>query len=342
MVIPTANRLYGTLDPGLRWGNTFSQQELVIDKSQSYQTRRVHDTEIDQALELIFTDIGVSHQQSQQQLFSFKEVAKLDHYDLRRQMVVEKEGKLLHAACFVPNDGGTTFVFFSQPNRWPREQDPLAPYCREMLGELVRWSFSEGATIIQVLLETEDVSRRELCLQSGFSHLTDLIYLYRTRQHSPLVVEPPKNLSWVEYDDSTHELFKTVIAQTYQDSLDCPELENIRDMEEVIRSHKASGLYDRKLWKVLFLEGQAAGVLILSPLRNSDSVELTYMGIGREYRGQKLGYFLLAEAMRCVNQAGFAGLTLAVDQRNHPACHLYTRFGLVELFRKTVMICTAS
>lgn len=293
------------------------------------------------ALELIFTDSGVSHQQSQQQIHSFKRVAELDHYDLRRQMVIEKEGKLLHAACFVPNEGGTTFVFFSQPDREPCEQDSLKPYCREMLSELVRWSFSEGATIVQVLLETADRSRRVLCLESGFSHLTDLIYLYRTRQHSSPVVESPQNATWVEYGDATHELFKTVIAQTYQGSLDCPELENIRDMEEVVRSHKASGEYDKKLWKVLLVEDQPVGVLILSPLRNSDSMELTYMGVCQNNRGQKYGRFLLAEAMRCVNQVGFAGLTLAVDERNLPAYHLYTQFGLVELFRKTVMISTA-
>jgi mycothiol synthase len=268
-------------------------------------------------------------------------LAKLDGYDLGRQMVIEKAGQLVHAGCFVPNEGGATFIFLSSPDRLSRERESLAPYCREMLHELVRWSFSEGAKLLQVLIEIEDQSRQELCLACGFSSLTNLIYLYRSRQPSPLVIDPPKNIRWVQYDHSTHELFKQVIAQTYQDSLDCPELENMRDMEDVICAHKASGEFDRMLWNVLLMNDQPAGVLLLSPLRNSDMMELTYMGLGREYRGQKLGLFLLSKAMRDMDQSALAGLTLAVDQRNHPAHQIYLRFGFTELFKRSVLICTS-
>jgi len=255
-------------------------------------------------------------------------------------MVIEKAGQLVHSACFVPNKGGTTFIFLSHPDRLSRERESLDPYCREMLQELVRWSLSEGARILQVLIETDDHSRRELCLACGFSSLTNLIYLYRSRQRSPLVIDPPKNIRWVPYDDSSHEMFKQVIAQTYQDSLDCPELENMRDMEDVICAHKASGEFDQKLWNVLLLNGQPAGVLLLSPLRNGDMMELTYMGLGREYRGQKFGLVLLSKAMQDVDQTALAGLTLAVDQRNHPAHQLYLRFGFTELFWRSVLIYT--
>lgn len=257
-------------------------------------------------------------------------------------MVVVKNNQLIHTACFVPNDGGTTFVLTSPADRVGNSNENTMSYYRQMLRELVSWAFAEGGKLLQVLMELDDRSRRTACLESGFYHLTDLIYLYRSRQSAPLMFDHPEPVQWINYDDSTHELFKTVIARTYRQSLDCPELENLRDMEDVIRAHKAAGQFSPKLWKVLTVDGQPAGVLILSPLRNSETMELTYMGLCRDFRGRRLGHVLLGEALHCLGQNHLEGLTLAVDQRNLPALTLYTRFGFMELFRRTVMLASSA
>lgn len=287
----------------------------------------------------MFTDRQSQRDQVQQQIHTFKQLATQDGYDLQRQVVVEQAGQLIHAACFVPNEGGTTFVFFSQPDRLLCDRESLAPYCQEMLREIIGWAFREGTKLLQVLIESDDHSRRDLCLACGFSPLTDLIYLYRDNGPCALTMAPPKNYRWIPYDDSTHELFKEVIAQTYEESLDCPELESVRDMEDVVKAHKASGEFDPKYWNVLWVDGQPVGVLLLSPLRNGDMMELTYMGICKKNRGHGLGLFLLSRALRDVAQMSLAGLMLAVDKRNAPAHQLYLRFGFTELFERSVLIC---
>ena len=316
----------------------YQETRAVAASPAGLTVRPIRRPEIDAALPSLFEDDALAPRQVLQQVKSFQKLARQEDYDLMRQMVVASDHGVLQACCFIPNPGKTAFIFTSCPQA---EATGLNEMSVSMLNRLVQWALQEGNKLLQVVISPDDDARRNLCLQCGFSPLTDLIYFYHHGRPSPLVLALPDGLRWQSYDAASHELFKSVIARTYQDSLDCPELESIRDMEDVIACHKAAGAFVPRWWKVLFLNDQPVGALILSPLKNNPSMDLTYMGLCPEARGRGLGNILLSEAFQCARQCRCQGVTLAVDSRNHPAYRLYERFGFTEIFRRSVLLQTA-
>ncbi len=304
-------------------------------------------------------------------VLSFKQLAQRENYDLMHQMVLAKQGHILYACIFIAQ-GSSAFVLTSG------FYDGYHAPSVQTLQKLIKWAFDEGCSLLQVMLEPEDVIRLNLCLEAGFWRMTDLIYLHLPVLSVPLVSyaqpvlaihnentpgnrnvsksESPQDnnvvcgegaaicneqLKWVNYSHCNHELFKDVISRSYKGSLDCPELENLRDMESVISSHKAAGDFDPHYWKLLFWQGKAVGVLLLSPLSDSRLMELTYMGLIPQARGHQLGRVLLQQACSCCVDYGSDTLILAQDCRNHYAYRLYTSFGFKVTFRRTVLICTS-
>jgi len=178
-----------------------------------------------------------------------------------------------------------------------------------------------------------------LCLKGGFARLTDLIYMFRLCDSDwPLedydLTEP---MRWVHYEPRRHEQFKEVVARTYEGSLDCPELEGLRDMEDVLRAHKGSGDFDEQLWKLLMRDEEPVGVLLLRRSLSGHSLELVYMGLVPDLRRRGLGPAMLTEALRCGRDGGAEFVALGVDCRNHPAYRLYKSFGFNVLQRRIVL-----
>jgi len=298
------------------------------------EIRRIKNREINQALSVLFQENPAGRSGSVGGVLAFKDLARRENYDLSLQIVVTRKDQVQYSCIFVPNQGGSAFIFTSNPAYLDEVDKESATIALRKLGQ---WATEENCNILQILLEIDDASRREICLRSGFRQMTDLVYLYRYVEE-PLPVKPAlADVSWQQYDDAHHELFKDVIARTYQASQDCPELEKLRDMEEVVLSHQTAGRFDSRWWKIVLLDNQPAGVLLMSPLYQGDTMELTYMGLMPQYRFKGLGKVLLNEALLCAGKFGAGAITLAVDQRNHPARKLYDSFGFKEIFRRTVM-----
>ena len=175
--------------------------------------------------------------------------------------------------------------------------------------------------------------------------MAELIYLAgepRRRLAAPAL---PAGVAWVEYNPATHEQFKRAIAATYDNSLDCPALNGVRDMEDVVAGHRASGEFDPRLWRLL-VEPAAdpadppvpLGVLLLAPIPAAAALELVYLGLVPAARGRRLGDLLLRHALAGVADHGMQRLTLAVDARNAPALKLYYRHGLARVGSKLAMM----
>ena len=299
------------------------------------EIRPVLPEEIDQCLALFFRNASGDDNQIYPRLESFKQLARQENYDLNYQMVATVNGQIRHACLFVPQPGRMAFSFTSWADQHSEINSNIAA---RTVTETCNWAFRQGSNLIQVLIEMTDHYRRELCLKSGFHCLTDLIYMHypilATRRTPPL----PPHYQWLTYEPAHHDLFKQTINQTYQDSLDCPELTQLRNMDDVMDSHQAAGLFTPRWWKILLHNQKPAAVLLLSPLKSSDVLELTYMGLIPSFRGRGLGRLVLEEALRCIPLSNCRNLTLAVDCRNKPACQLYLNFGFEVIFRRTTLI----
>lgn len=220
--------------------------------------------------------------------------------------------------------GRTAILLLPQPHApgiAPRLQSKIVHAALEQLA-------AHALHYVQALVEPHSAGRRELLVQSGFRHLTRLIYLERDATY-PWVDEPdPARAEWQNFTPAAATVFTEVIQQTYEASEDCPELSGLRPMEDVLASHKASGRFVPALWEIVRVEGAAAGCLLLAELPQATALEVVYMGVVPSFRGRGVGDLLLRRALAQCRARRVRQLTLVVDARNTPARRLYARFGL--------------
>jgi len=295
-----------------------------------FEVRPVKAGEIDQALVMLLAEGSGDGGQLAERVTAFRDLADQEGYDLSRQVVAVCDGEIAFTALQIPSGGHTAFVMMSAG---ASTRDGAV----QAVQQLVAGAFAQGYHLLQAMFEPEDMARREISLAAGFRPLTDLMYLSRLAHTVVPAIPPVAGVSWLEYDAARHELFKSIIADTYSGSLDCPELENLRDMEDVVCGHKAAGQFDPRWWKLLCVDDQPAGALLLSPLTQGDTMELTYMGICPAMRGRGLGGLVLSEAIQCGRACGRSAIMLAVDCRNHFACRMYESFGFTEVFRRSAV-----
>jgi ribosomal protein S18 acetylase RimI-like enzyme len=144
-------------------------------------------------------------------------------------------------------------------------------------------------------------------------------------------------MRWVTYGPETHAHFAATIAATYAQSLDCPLLNGMRDIEDVLAGHKSSGNFDPRLWALL-CDGQTPlGALLLAPMQPGETLELVYLGLVPAARGRGLADVLMRQAL-AVAARGPGRLSLAVDSQNVPALKLYYRHGMQRAGAKLAMM----
>jgi GNAT superfamily N-acetyltransferase len=116
--------------------------------------------------------------------------------------------------------------------------------------------------------------------------------------------------------------------RSYLDTLDCPELCGLRETKDILASHKDTGKLDTSTWWLVCKEGQPHGCGLFSAVPDAASCELVYLGLSPEIRGKGLGKHLLTLGIEELRRKHASWpMTLAVDQRNEPALHLYRAFG---------------
>jgi ribosomal protein S18 acetylase RimI-like enzyme len=231
---------------------------------------------------------------------------------------------------------GKTMLLLT-PGAFP--QNPaidVQPIVHELIRTLCD-AYRNQIHLVQTLLPTGDSAVVAAFQASGFLLLGELIYLQR-RVSVDVPIDWPAGLELRRYSPQTHALFAQTIRQTYEKSQDCPALNGMRDIEDVLAGHKATGDFDPEFWFVLAREGQGLGVLLLNPLHNQNAMELVYLGLTPEARGQGHGDALLRQALHCVRRAGRSDLTLAVDAGNAPALRLYHRQGLRQIGARIALV----
>lgn len=206
---------------------------------------------------------------------------------------------------------------------------------RMLLDRLPQHAWDHSVTLIQALLDQEARAESQLFAEAGFEHLAELIYLERTARGPGPTVRGSDALSFVTYSPQTHDLFVDVLTQTYQASLDCPKLSGIRRPEEVLATHRATGIHDPQGWYVVTRADHGAGVLLLAGVQDRPAFEIVYMGVVPQARASGIGDAILARAVDHCRRHGDADLTLAVDEDNEPARRLYQRWGMHETTRRS-------
>lgn len=198
---------------------------------------------------------------------------------------------------------------------------------------------SRGIQLAQVLLDPGDRATIDLYEPAGFRRMAELIYLHRAMRRSPPAPAPaPPSITLQSYTAQNHARFAAGILASYVDSQDCPALNGIRDINDVIAGHQASGEFDPADWLLVSHRGEPAGVLLLNRSGQIGGMELVYLGLAPAVRRAGLGQWLMSIALHRVWQHKLSSLTLAVDAGNVPALRLYLRFGMQRVMSKLAMM----
>jgi GNAT superfamily N-acetyltransferase len=200
----------------------------------------------------------------------------------------------------------------------------------------------KGFRLAQALLDESSPRQGAADLTAGgMPHVTDLVYLEADTRVDLALRPGLPPIEWASYNASTDPIFRAVLHDTYCGSLDMPELEGLRSLDDVIASHRAGGRFVPERWLVGNVAGEpgSSAVLLLSEIHDRDAWEVAYLGLTPSARGRGLGRAVLSHALSLARP--FASrLELAVDVRNTPARHLYTSAGLRPFDRRAVHLAT--
>jgi ribosomal protein S18 acetylase RimI-like enzyme len=209
-----------------------------------------------------------------------------------------------------------------------------AALVRAALGDFER----RGIRIAQALVDESSPRHSSADLaRGGLPFITDLVYLRRPT--FPAMETNPQlpRFQWQTFSAGTEPDFRAVLQATYAGSLDMPELEGIRSLDDILASHREGGRFRPERWQVGHLphEPGAAAIVLLSELLDREAWEVAYLGLTPEARGRGLGHAALAHALE-VAGPHTPRLELAVDVRNVPAQRLYQSAGFVPFERRAV------
>lgn len=304
------------------------------------EIRRVGANEIEEALQYLWVENGRPNAELGRRFIRFAEESGLA---LDQCWACDRRDGQLYPVCLAaPNAGRSAMLFVSHLTDRRRENE-LA----YLLSHVAKRLEPSRVRIAQALLNRLERRSRKAFERAGFFHLADLSYLEKKISISRntgrgggggVAGEWPRGTSVEPYCERVEDDFKTAIAGSYVETLDCPGLCELRSLDDVLRGHQRTGEFDPQMWTLVRVGGEPAAVLLLSHFSDQDGVELTYIGVGAPFRGMGLGRLLVERAIEMAGKAGSSRITLAVDDRNAPAMHLYRRTGFRRIDRRVAMI----
>lgn len=263
----------------------------------------------------------------------FLRYAREHHLDIRRLWVGRAAGRIVLSALLIPHAGRTGLLFVS-PNLNERHRDHARQLVTAACGSVSR----DCVSLVQVLLEPGQDLLGQVLLAAGFRSLAYLIHMKRAALRASTPLELPDDVSVTPWEDQHREVYRRVILETYQQTLDCPGLLGLRHIDDIIDGHMATGEFWPDLWMALRRGDEPVAVMLLNGVAHRQALELVYLGLAPAWRGQGLARRLLVHGLDLAAQRGFADMLLAVDQDNAPAMRLYQNLGFEPEIRKHALI----
>jgi GNAT superfamily N-acetyltransferase len=237
-------------------------------------------------------------------------------------------GEMLCSALLGRHPGRTATVTLS-PVREPEQAAEVTRLLRDVLAHLAR---DGDLALVQGMTPASDPLAAEPFRQAGFLELAVLACMERANSRSSVPPVLPAGANLVS-ERSARDL-GSLLRETYEDTLDCPGLAELRSDADILDGHRRGGQYDPDLWTVLRVDGRDAGAALLNRLPANGSVELTYLGLAKWARGRGLGAVLLDAALHRASGVPERLVSLAVDERNTPAERLYRSRGFRTVSRR--------
>ena len=176
-----------------------------------------------------------------------------------------------------------------------------------------------GIRMVQALLPTDVGADAELLVAAGFRHVSDLLYLVCLADRFPRQSALSRASSSSPTHPRLHARFADLVDATYEDTLDCPAVNGVRSVDDVLQGYRATGHFSPERWFIVRHQGEEIGCLILTDYPEHATWELIYMGLLPAARGRGWGVEIVRHALWLARQALRNRLVLAVDAANEPA-----------------------
>jgi len=248
--------------------------------------------------------------------------------DLGNYLVAEHDGHLVGTIHAYPSAGRCAAIGLPRLLAW--DEHLAARLFRAAAEHAER---RHEARLIQTLLAPERAEPTVAALErAGYALLATLAYMRRPITSADFARCPENEIAWQPYSRFRHHRFAATIDATYNGSLDCPALAGLRTVHDSISTHKHTGRFRPRRWRLAVMGRSTVGVALVNELRGRG--ELVYLGLVPEARGQGLGQALLDRAIQDTAEMGLPQIGLAADVRNEPAVRLYQSAGFRETHRR--------
>ncbi len=225
------------------------------------------------------------------------------------------------------------------------EQDRI--HLANLAKELFSAAFEQGAEMIQAisLLIADRISddvdfafismdtKRDLILkEAGMIPIAKLVQMECIgMQNIPRLSVSESSLQLGEIDFIPHRTIPTerwgqLVESTYVDTLDVPELNGLRNVENTLTGYASTVNGAPQSWWIVRCNSSNIGCLLLTPT-SLGCCELTYVGLKPEWRGKGISKIIMNFARDWALENAPDGMMLAVDLRNLPAIRLYQACG---------------
>ena len=175
-----------------------------------------------------------------------------------------------------------------------------------------------GTVLSQAILPPSDILHALRLSRAGYKHLADLAYLVSEQETFP-TSEPTGELTFTTSPRDDDSRIRHVIEHSYIDTLDCPELERTRNLDDVLFGYRRTGVYRPHWWLIARHMEQDVGCVLVADHPEHQQCELMYMGIVPEARGHGLGGRVGATSPVDRPERQRERIVLAVDDGNWPA-----------------------
>lgn len=247
-------------------------------------------------------------------------------------LVARQNGQVAAATWAQPQTGDAASL-------WPPQahEESSADYFEPLVRATLHVVDDAGVPLTQCLLETDDEHRGDVMQACGFEQIADLVYLGRSVTEPP-TADKPTTLVSRPVAEADLPGVREVIAETYNGSLDCPELGDRRDIDATLRGYRAIGVSDLAGWRLLEHEREPVGIVITARHDGGDQAELVYMGLVESQRGRGLGKELVRHALATAFDWGAERIVTAADSRNHLARRAYQNAGFAEWNKRRAFV----
>lgn len=219
--------------------------------------------------------------------------------------------------------GATILGYRAEPGKHRQNaEDALIPFvCRELQ--------STGVKVAQLIAKPEKADDYTALLRHGFRQTCTLaeLSIAIAGYETPTL---PNELTIHRFREDDAEAYADLLVATYVDTLDSPELNDVRTPAETLASLRGNSREIQPLWFRAEVNSTPAGVLLLNPFDPPRNWELTYLGLTKPFRYCGYGKALVTVALATAGGGGATGITLTTDRRNLQAIRLYKSVGFHE------------